>query len=129
MKQNEKLTITIEGNEKSKNEIIYNNLLSTIDTKDEKIEYLKQRLSHIENDNRSKLIGILSILLGVVGISVGLYFMAEELYSIGVFLVFLSFFGVIWKLTLLFKSTLKSYRSNKFEQVEHLHKLLNSKLK
>lgn len=129
MKQYEKMNITIEGNEKNKNEIIYNNLLDTIDTKDEKIEYLKQRLANIENDNRNRVIGILTILLGVIGLSVSYYFTAINLYPIGILLGFISFFGVLWKVFQLFQTTLKNYKSDKFEQVERLYKLLNSKLK
>ncbi len=129
MKQYDKVNITIEGNEKNKSEIIYNNLLNTIDTKDEKIEYLKQQLANIETDNRNRLIGVLTVLLGIIGLTVSYYFMGIDLYLIGILLGFISFFGVLWKLNMLFKDTLKTYKNDKFDQVERLHKLLNQKLK
>lgn len=129
MKNNEKMNIVIEGNEKNRSEIIYNNLLGQLDTKDAKIEYLKERLTQVENDNRNKMVGTLTILLGTLGLFMSYVFMMSKLYYVGIPLGFVSFFGVILKLIKLFKETLNIYKSDKFKQVENLHHLLDKKLK
>jgi hypothetical protein len=125
----DKMNITIEGTEKNKSEIIYNNLLNKLETKDAKIEYLKERLTHVESDNRSKMIGILTVLLGTIGISLSYFFLLKKLVLIGIPLGFISFFGSVFQLYRLFKKTLNVYKSDKFDEIENLYNKLNEKLK
>ena len=129
MKAKEKMNIKIEGNEKNKSEIIYNNLLEQLDTKDAKIEYLKERLTHVENDNRNKIAGTFTILLGTILLSISYLLMMMKWYYVGIILGFLTFFGVVLKLSKLFKATLSIYKSDKFEQIEHLYESLSQRLK
>ncbi len=124
-----KMNITIEGTEKNKSEIIYNNLLNQLETKDAKIEYLKERLTHIESDNRTKMVGILSVLLGTIGLALSYFFLIKKLVYIGIPVGFISFFGVVFQLYRLFRNTLNIYKSDKFDEIESLYNKLNEKLK
>ena len=53
-KDNKKLKIVINGNEKNKSEIVYNNLLNNMDStdlsKDKQIDYLKSRINFLETN-------------------------------------------------------------------------------
>ena len=129
MRLKDKINIKIEGNEKNRSEIIYNNLLEQLDTKDAKIEYLKDRLTHVENDNRNRIAGTFTILLGTIILSISYVFMIMKWYFVGVSIGFIGFFGVVWKLSKLFKETLNVYKSDKFEELEQLYESLDQKLK
>ena len=46
---NEELNIVINGEENSKSEIVYNNVIKNMKlTKEEQVEYLKQKVSYLE---------------------------------------------------------------------------------
>lgn len=129
MKFKDKMNIKIEGTEKNRSEIIYNNLLEQLDTKDAKIEYLKNRLTHVENDNRNRIAGTFTILLGTILLSISYVFMIMDWYFVGILIGLVGFFGVVWKLSRLFKDTLNVYKSDKFEELEQLYESLDQKLK
>ena len=55
----EPISILIRGNEKNKNEIIYNNIVDKMDemnlSKDDQVEYLKSKISILESETHNKL--------------------------------------------------------------------------
>ncbi|MBS7021124.1 MAG: hypothetical protein KH135_04585, partial [Firmicutes bacterium] len=58
-KDYEPMSILIRGNEKNKNEIIYNNIVDKMDemnlTKEEQVEYLKSKVSILELETHNKV--------------------------------------------------------------------------
>ena len=69
-KDNKKLKIVINGNEKNKSEIVYNNLLNNMDStdisKDKQIDYLKSRINFLETNIKSKALLTLIVLINFV---------------------------------------------------------------
>ena len=61
------ISISINGNEKNKNEIIYNNILDSMDekniSKDEQIEYLKSKVANLESEVKNKIYNEFGVLI------------------------------------------------------------------
>lgn len=129
MKTKEKMNIKIEGNERNKSEVIYNNLLEKLDTKDAKIEYLKERLTYSEMDSKTKFLTIFIILIGACGLIISYLLCASDLIFLGALVGFLSFFLSIYELFQNFQRVVDFYKSDKFEKIDHYYDLLNKRLK
>lgn len=125
---NENIAISINGNENSKSEIVYNNVIQELN-KDEQIKYLKSKVILLEIEMRNKLIALLLILISIIGFSAGIYFLVLDFYILGSLFIFLTFIGVMIRFYLMYKSILKVTHSMEFDKVEHLRKMLNMKLK
>lgn len=125
---NEKIDISINGNEMSKSEIVYNNVIQNL-TKDEQVKYLKSKVTLLEIEMKNKLTALILILIAIVSFSIGIYFLTLDLYILGSIVIFLTFIGVTIKFYMIYKSILKVTHSMEFDKVEHLRKLLNMKLK
>lgn len=126
------ISINISNKEETKSEIVYNNIISNMDkmslTKDEQIEYLKVRITELEQDQKYKMeCGILGVLFLLV-LLFGLFLMVQDFHTIGVVIIVCSF-------VLSIVCTYKLYRrqktelNDKFEEIETIRKLINSKLK
>lgn len=132
-KENKKLKIVIKGNENNKSEIVYNNLLNNMESsdlsKDKQIEYLKSRINYLETNIKNKLILGIILVLNLVILALGIFFMYLDVYFLGILLSMLSFILVII-LLLRFKNKNINYELNDdFAEIDTLRKLLNSKLK
>ena len=125
---NEKIDISINGNEKSKNEIIYNNLLKELD-KEQQINYLKSKVTSLELEKKNRLVSAILILSSIIGFSIGIYFLILDLYILGTVVIFLTFIAVMIRFYMMYKNMLKIYHNNEFDKLEHLRKILNMKLK
>ena len=125
---NEKIDISINGTEKSKNEIIYNNVMQEL-TKEQQIKYLKSKVTSLELEMKNKLVAIILILSSIIGFSIGIYFVANNLYILGIITVFATFAVVLLRFYMMYKSILKVTRDMEFDNVEHLRKILNMRLK
>lgn len=126
------MNVNINGNEKNKNEIIYNNLIDSMNemkmSKEDQIEYLKLKVANLESEARNKfLVGIL-LVSGIASLALGLYLMYIQLYLLGLIFILVSFIGMAWKLVSTAKNSMV-IRNNKYDEVEKLKNLLNSKLK
>lgn len=127
----DKVSININNNE-TKSEIVYNNIVSNMDnmniSKDEQIEYLKNRVSELENDQKLKfdfaILGLSSLLLLVIGIT----FLILNFYFIGSFIVLLSF-GYVGYKTYKLSNCNSKINLDKFEEIEVIRKMIDSKLK
>lgn len=128
MKYNEKIDISITGDENSKSEIVYNNIIEGL-KEEEKIKYLKSKVTNLELEMKNKITFIILLLASLIGFSIGIYFLIIDLYVLGVISIFLTFIGVMIKLQLMFKNIIKVTGNMEFDRVEHLRKILNSKLK
>ena len=85
--------VNFNGTEKNKNEIIYNNIIGTMEdmniSKQEQIEYLKQKITYLESTSRDKTILIATILIGFIFLLFGTYLMSIDI----------KIYGAIFKIT------------------------------
>ena len=125
---NEKIDITINGNEKSKNEIIYNNIMQELN-KEQQVNYLKHKVTTLEIESKNKLVALILILSSIIGFIIGIYFVAVDLFILGSIVIFTTFTAVMIRFYMMYKSILNITRNMDFEKVEHLRKLLNMRLK
>lgn len=125
--------VNINGTEKNKNEIIYNNIINTMEdmniSKQEQIEYLKQKITYLENTSKEKTTLIATILIGFIMLLFGVYLMSININVYGAILILVSFIVVTTKLVLMIKKLQASCKDSKFDSVEQLRKILNLKLK
>lgn len=132
-KDNKKIKIVIQGTEKNKSEIVYNNLINNMESselnKDKQIEYLKSRINYLETNIKDKFILSSIILLSLIILILGMVFMYLDLHILGIIISILSF-GLVVLLLIKFKDkNIKSEVNNDFKEIEVLRNLLNSKLK
>ena len=126
------MNITITGEEKNKNEIIYNNVVDAMNnlkmTKDEQIEYLKTKVSNMENTYKSNIMILITLIISVLLLGLGLYLVATDQIFLGIVLVLLGFSVIVVKLLL----TLRRYtsmRTKKYIEIDSLKENLSSILK
>ncbi len=126
------MNIKITGEEKNKNEIIYNNVVDAMDnlkmTKDEQIEYLKTKVSNMENTYQSNIMILVTLIISILLLGLGLYLVATDQILLGIVLVLLGFSVIVVKLLL----TLKRYtsmRTKKYIEIDSLKENLSSILK
>lgn len=124
----EKIDITINGNEKSKNEIIYNNIMQELN-KEDQVKYLKHKVTTLEIESKNKLVALILVLSSIVGFSIGIYFLVVDLYILGSLVIFTTFIAVMIRFYMMYKSVLNITHDMEFDKVEHLRKLLNMHLK
>ena len=125
---NEKIDIAINGNENSKSEIVYNNVIQSLN-KEEQVKYLKTKVTTLELEIKNKMIGLILLLITLIGFSIGIYFLILDLYVIGTLAIFLTFIGVMVRFYMMYKAILKVTHSMEFDKIEHLRKILNTRLK
>ena len=125
--------VNINGNEKNKNEIIYNNIIDKMDelniSKNEQIEYLKQKITYMESNLKSKVILVFTLIIGFLLVIFGLYLILREVKLIGIIMVLSGFIGVIIKLLLINRKLNITIKDSKFDSVDQLKRILNLKLK
>ncbi len=125
--------VNFNGTEKNKNEIIYNNIIGTMEdmniSKQEQIEYLKQKITYLENTSKERTIIIITVLIGFILLLLGVYLMSINVKIYGAIFIIASFIAVITKLILVIRKLQASSKDGKFDSVEQLRKILNLKLK
>jgi cobalamin biosynthesis protein CobD/CbiB len=124
----EKIDISINGDENSKSEIVYNNVIQGLD-QDQQVKYLKNKVTTLELEMKNKLIALILFLIVLVGFSIGIYFLILDLYLLGTIVIFLTFIGVMIRFYMMYKAILKVTHSMEFDKIEHLRKILNMRLK
>ena len=64
------LNIAVSGDEKNKNEIVYNNIVDTMDklkmTKQEQIDYLKLKITTLENEYQNNMIILITLIQMII---------------------------------------------------------------
>lgn len=132
MNNKKDMLITINGEELNKSEIVYNNIVKSMEemqmSKDEQIDYLKTRVANLENDSKNKIFISLFVLLGLGLIIFGLYLMCSSLYSFGIIFVLAGFLVTTIKLLLMIRKYLQ-FKNIKYSEVDRLKTILNSRLK
>lgn len=129
MKNDKKISLIING-EKTKEELIYNNVIQNLNlsTADE-VKYLKNKVFTLETELKTRMMYTLVFLLAFVSICFGIIMLAFDLYILGSILIFATFAFVVIKLILYFRSTIKLVKNDEYEKVDELKKLLEMKLK
>lgn len=130
MKYNDKVKISITGEERSKNEIVYNNIIENLKlTEEEQVKYLKNKVTNLEIEMHNKMITILLILLSIIGLTLGIGLIIMDIYILGILFVIATFVFVAIKFYLMYKKMLKITKSMEFDKIEHLRDILNMYLK
>lgn len=130
--EKEILNIAISGEEKNKNEIIYNNIVDAMDhlkmSKDDQIEYLKTKVSNMEHEYQNNIMILIVLVISFMLVCLGLYLVATNEYVLGVILTFIGFgLSIIKLLTTIRKNNL--IRNKKYIELESLRDSLSSLLK
>ena len=97
-------------------------------SKEEQLDYLKSRITELEQEHKNKLQIILLTIIFSIILAFGLFLIIQEFYTLGVIISFTIFFAsiiTIYKLSKNFKNNL----DDKYEEIETIRKLINSKLK
>lgn len=131
MKKN-KLVININDKNSSKSEIIYDNVVSNMNdmsmNQNEQIEYLKTRISDLEQSQKQRYDFIILGLSLFFALVIGVTFMILNFYIVGIFIIFISSFIGCYH-TFKLSSGNKGVSLEKFEEIEEIRKVISSKLK
>ena len=126
-----KIKITIDGNEKNKSEIVYNNVIDDMNdnnlSKEQQIEYLKERINYLETSMKNKIHLGLIIIINSIIFALGLLFMFIDIYALGIIFSLTAFVLII--LLLCFNKNIKPEIDTEFDSTEKLRKKITSKLK
>ena len=112
MKKNDfkKVNIQITGEENDTKEIIYNNLISNLNlTEEEQIKYLKNKAMMLEIEIKNKRLTFLLSLISIIGISLGITLLINDLYLLGIVFIAVTFIGVILRFSLMCKNMIESH--------------------
>jgi hypothetical protein len=125
------ITVNISKNE-SKSEILYDNIVSNMESmklnKDEQIEYLKTRVSILEQENKRKIDLVILCLSCLFSLVIGIALLILNFYTLGSFVVVGSCsYGVVK--TYMLASKDNKFSLDKYEEVEAIRKIISSKLK
>ncbi len=131
-KEKNSINININGKDETKSEIIYNNVISNMDkmalTKEEQIDYLKLRITELEQEHKDKFQLIILMIIFTIILIFGLFLIVEDFHTLGIIISILAFITAIittYKLSKNYKNNL----NDKYEEIETIRKLINSKLK
>ncbi len=126
------LNIAVSGDEKNKNEIVYNNIVDAMDklkmTKQEQIDYLKLKITTLENEYQNNITILITLVLSLVLLCVGVYLLITDDYLLGIVFIFVSFFFMVYKLVRTLARDRK-IRNKKFIELESIRNSLNAILK
>ena len=125
--------VNFNGTEKNKNEIVYNNIINTMEdmniSKQEQIEYLKQKITYLESSSKDKTVLLITVLVGFILTLFGIYLMSINVKVYGAIFILISFIAVVIRLLFMVKKLQDSCKDGKYDSVEQLRRILNLKLK
>lgn len=131
-KEKSNVNIIINSKEETKSQIVYNNVITNMEklslTKDEQLEYLKLRITELEQEHKNKLQLIILTIIFFIILTLGLFLIVDGFYTVGIIISIATFFTsivTIYKLSRNYKSNLE----DKYEEIETIRKLISSKLK
>ena len=130
--ENDILNIAVSGDEKNKNEIVYNNVVDVMEklkmSKEEQVEYLKTKITTLETDYQNNMMILFTIFLSLAVMSVGIYLLITNDYILGISFVLIGFALTVYKLI---KALIRDrkIRNKKFMELEGIRSSLNSILK
>ena len=114
-KELKKINILINGDEKDKSEIIYNNIISNLNlTEEEQVKYLKDKATKLELELRSRSLTMLLCIIRLIGIGFGIFLLVNDLYIIGSLFITITFIGVITRFYLMYQNIINKTKSREF---------------
>ena len=126
------INIEFDGTEKNKNEIVYNNVIKAMDdmdlSKDEQIDYLKNKIATFENDLKNRYIMAITVICGLLLLIFGIYLLLTANKVLGTIVIIASFVIVTAKLLLVIRKITKD-KNSKYDRIEYLKTILDKKLK
>ena len=130
MKKN--VVININDTNDTKSEIVYDNVVANMDkmnlNKSEQIEYLKTRVTQLEQEQKKKYDFLILGLICLFSLIIGICLLILNFYTIGSIIVFAStIYGIIKTYNL--ASNEKKFSLDKYEEIESIRKIINDKLK
>ena len=130
IKDPKKINIMINGDESDREEIIYNNIISNLNlTTEEQLAYLKNRNLILELELKNRRLTALLSFISLVGITLGIILLIQNIYFLGILFILVTFIGVITRFYLMYKNMIESIKHSEFEKIEQLIKLLVERLK
>ena len=131
-KEKGSINININSKDESKSQIIYNNVIANMEkmslTKDEQLDYLKSRITELEQEHQRKFqIIILTIVFSLI-LAFAMFLMVEKYYTLGIIISFVTFFAAIISISRLNKNV-KNSIDDRYEEIETIRKLISSRLK
>lgn len=130
--ENDILNIAVSGDEKNKNEIVYNNVVDAMDklkmSKNDQIDYLKMKLSTLETEYQNNMVILITIVLSLVLLGIGIYLLVTNDYILGISFILIGFGITVYKLirTLIID---RKIRNKKFVELESIRNSLSDILK
>jgi len=130
MKDLKKVNILINGDENSKTEVVYNNVIQNMGlTEEEQLKYLKSKINDLELELRNKTITILLTIISILGVGLGLFLMIQDLHLIGSIFIVTTFIGVIIRFYMMYKNVISIHKNSEYDKIEQLRKLLNDRIR
>lgn len=130
IKDPKKINIMINGDESDREEIIYNNIISNLNlTTEEQLAYLKNRNLNLELELKNRRLTALLSFISLVGITLGIILLIQNIYFLGILFILVTFIGVITRFYLMYKNMIESNKHSEFDKIEQLKKLLEERLK
>lgn len=130
MKKN--ITINIKDKNNTKSEIIYDNVVETMEkmqlNKGEQIEYLKTKITQIEQEQKKRYDLIINSLICLLSLIIGITFLILNFYTIGIIIIFAATTYTIFK-TYTIANKNNKLEIDKYEEIEAIRKIINDKLK
>lgn len=128
-----KVNISINGDEKYKSEIVYNNIMNTMEeknlSKEEQLNYFKEKLTLVEASRKNTVKQILIIIAGLLVLVLGIFLTCIQFYTLGIIFTVLSFMATILIIIKFTNNVPYTMQSKKFEEIETLRKIIDSKIK
>lgn len=126
------ITINIDDKNDTKSKIIYDNVVASMEkmslNKGEQIEYLKNRVAELEQEQKKKTDFVILSLICALSLIIGISLLILNFYTIGSIIIFVSCFYGIFK-TYKLTSIQKNFSLEKYEEIEAIREVINSKLK
>lgn len=123
--ENDILKIAVSGDEKNKNEIVYNNVVDAMDrlkmSKEEQVDYLKLKLTTLETEYQNNMTILITVVLSLVLIIIGIYLLVTNDYVLGIVFVLIGFLATVYKLirTLISDRKIRNKRFMELESIRH----------
>ena len=128
----DKIVININDKNDSKSSIVYDNVVSNMNdmsmSQDEQIEYLKSRITGLEQLQKQRYDFIVLGLSVFFSLVIGVTFMILNFYVVGILIIFSTCFISCFH-TFKLSSGKNSTTLQKFEEIDEIRKIISSKLK
>lgn len=129
-----KKTINISINDKNetKSQVVYNNVLDSMEkssmTKEEQLDYLKTRISYLEDSTKEKQLYLVCCIIFLIILSLGIFLTVLKYVAFGTVLIVLAFFGNMY-FTYRISKKYKKNNDNAYEEIDAIREVINSRLK